>query len=103
LPRGQCASAYAKVKQLKSVIGWVTKNLLFRVPPCSGRHVKLLVPAAFAVGSTHQPELSLCVILKERLCPTSRDINMTMMMMMMSEMAARGNILYASAILPGIK
>ncbi|RVE53862.1 hypothetical protein evm_001524 [Chilo suppressalis] len=28
------------------VIGWVTKNLLSRVPPCFGRHVKPLVPAA---------------------------------------------------------
>jgi hypothetical protein len=28
-------------------------HLLFRVPPCFGRHVKLLVPAAFAVVSTH--------------------------------------------------
>jgi hypothetical protein len=34
-----------------SVIGWVTKNLLSRVPPCIGRHVKLLVLAAFAVVS----------------------------------------------------
>jgi hypothetical protein len=29
------------------------QNLLFRTPPCSGRHVKLLGPAAFAVLSTH--------------------------------------------------
>jgi hypothetical protein len=28
-------------------------NLLSRAPPCFGRHVKLLVPAAFAVVSTH--------------------------------------------------
>jgi hypothetical protein len=29
------------------------QNLLFRDPPCFGRHVKLLVPAAFAVVSIH--------------------------------------------------
>jgi hypothetical protein len=43
----------AEVKQRWSVIGWVTKNLLTLVPPCFGRHVKLLVPAAFAVVSTY--------------------------------------------------
>jgi hypothetical protein len=48
--------AIAEVKQRCSVIGWVTKNLLSRAPPCFGRHVKPLVPAAFAV-STHQPAL----------------------------------------------
>jgi hypothetical protein len=48
----------------------------------------LLVPAAFAVVSTHQPALgprgfgpfSLCVIHKEGLCPSSGDINRLMMM-----------------------
>jgi hypothetical protein len=35
----------------------VTKYLLSRAPPCFRRHVKLLVPAAFAVVSTHQPAL----------------------------------------------
>jgi hypothetical protein len=30
----------AKVKHRWSVIGWVTKNLLFQDPPCFGRHVK---------------------------------------------------------------
>jgi hypothetical protein len=34
-------------------IGWVTKNLLSRAPPCFGRHVKPLVPVAFAIVSTH--------------------------------------------------
>jgi hypothetical protein len=29
------------------------QNLLSRAPPCFGRHVKLLVPAVFAVVSTH--------------------------------------------------
>jgi hypothetical protein len=28
--------AFAEVKQRWSVIGWVTKNLLYRVPPCFG-------------------------------------------------------------------
>jgi hypothetical protein len=49
--------AIVKVKQSWSVIGWVTKNVLFRVPPCFGRHVKPLVPAAFADVSTHHPVL----------------------------------------------
>jgi hypothetical protein len=57
--------------------------------PCFGRHVKPLVPAAFAVVSTHQPALGLrgglwpvllCVIHKEGLCPSSGDINRLMMM-----------------------
>jgi hypothetical protein len=41
-------------KQRWSVIGWVTKNLLIGAPPCFGRHVKPLLPAAFAVVSTYQ-------------------------------------------------
>jgi hypothetical protein len=49
--------AIAEVKQRWSVIGWATKNLLSRARPCFGRHVKPLVPAAFAVVSTHQPAL----------------------------------------------
>jgi hypothetical protein len=51
--------AIAQVKQRWSVIGWVTKNLLSRAPPCFGRHVKLLVPAAFAVVNIHQLALGL--------------------------------------------
>jgi hypothetical protein len=42
-----------EVKQRWSVIGWET-NLLFRTPPCFEKHVKPLVPAAFAVVSTHR-------------------------------------------------
>jgi hypothetical protein len=43
-------------------------------PPCFGRHVKLLVPAAFAVIGTHQsvqePRGGLWAVLhKEGLCP----------------------------------
>jgi hypothetical protein len=49
--------AIAETKQRWSDIGWVTKNLLSRSPPCFGRHVMPLVPAAFAVVSTHQPAL----------------------------------------------
>jgi hypothetical protein len=49
--------AIAKVKQLWLVIEWVTKNLLPRAPPCFGRHVKPLIPAAFTVVSAHQPAL----------------------------------------------
>jgi hypothetical protein len=29
------------------------QNLLSRAPPCFGRHVKLLVPAAFALVSSY--------------------------------------------------
>jgi hypothetical protein len=39
------------------VFGWVTKNVLSRATPCFERHVKRLVPAAFAVVSTNQPAL----------------------------------------------
>jgi hypothetical protein len=64
----------------------VTKNLLSRAPPCFGRHVKPLVPVAFAVVSTLQPALGpcggLCVIHKEGLCPSSGDINRLMIVMM---------------------
>jgi hypothetical protein len=49
--------AIAEAKQNWLVIGWVTKNLLSRAPPCFGRHVKPLVPAVFAVFSTHQSAL----------------------------------------------
>jgi hypothetical protein len=47
----------AEVKQCWLVIGWVTKNLLSRAPPCFGRHVKPLVPAVFEVVGTHKPVL----------------------------------------------
>jgi hypothetical protein len=49
--------AIAEVMQRWSVIGWVTKNLLSRVLPCFGRHVKPLIPAACVVVSTHQSAL----------------------------------------------
>jgi hypothetical protein len=67
--------AFAEVKQRWSVIGWVTKNLLPQAP-CFGRHVKPIVPAAFAVVSP----FSVCVIHKEGLCLNSGDINTLMMM-----------------------
>jgi hypothetical protein len=52
---GQAVSAIAEAKHWSQwpIIGWVTKNLLSRPPPCFGRHVKLLVPVAFAIVSTH--------------------------------------------------
>jgi hypothetical protein len=72
----------------------VTKNVLCRAPPCFGRHVKPLVPAAFAVVSTHQSALPprggiwavllMCspyVIHKEGLYPSSEVINRLMTMM----------------------
>jgi hypothetical protein len=68
---GRCAQrAIAEAKQ------WMgDQNLLSRAPPFFGRHVKLLVSAAFAVVSTHQLALgvvgynpfSLCVVHKEGL------------------------------------
>jgi hypothetical protein len=77
--------AIAEVKQCWSVIGWVTKNLLSQAPPCFGRHVKPLVPAAFAVVSTHHwasvvgyGPFFLCVVHKEGLRPSSGDINSLM-------------------------
>jgi hypothetical protein len=75
--------AIVEVKQRWSVIGWVTKNLLRRAPPCFGRHVKPLVPAAptnlhWARVVGYGP-FSLCVIHKEGLSPSSGDINRLMM------------------------
>jgi hypothetical protein len=69
--------AITEVKQRWSVIGWVTKILLFRSSPCCGRHVKPLIPAVFAVASTYQPALGprggLCPIL--RMCnPKGRPV-----------------------------
>jgi hypothetical protein len=78
-PRGQCVRrTIAEAKQCWSVIGCLTKNLLSWAPPCFGRNVKPLVPAAFAVVST---PFSLCVIHKEGLGPSSGDISRLMMMM----------------------
>jgi hypothetical protein len=48
----------AEVKRRWSVIVWVTKYLLSSNPPCFGRHVKLLVLAAFAIISTHSRVLT---------------------------------------------
>jgi hypothetical protein len=94
---GPAVSAFRRVitevKQRWSVIGWVTKNLLSRAPPCFARHVKPLVPAAFAGISTNPHwvlvvdygPFFLCVIHKEGLCPSSGNINrLTMMMMILS-------------------
>jgi hypothetical protein len=56
-PRWVNQRAIAEDKQSWSIIGWVTKNLLCRAPPCFGRHVKPVVLAAFVVVITHQPAL----------------------------------------------
>jgi hypothetical protein len=56
---GVLRRAIAEVKLRWSVIRWVTKNVLSRTPPCFGRLVKPLVPATFAVVSTHQPALGV--------------------------------------------
>jgi hypothetical protein len=71
----------------------VTKNLLSGVPPCFGRHVKALVPTAFAVVSTHESAMGrrgglwpvLLVCKPEGLCPSCGDNNRLMMMMMTPE------------------
>jgi hypothetical protein len=76
-----------KLSKRWSVIRWVTKNVS-RAPSCFGKHVEPLVPAAFAVVSTHHHALgprgglypSLCVILKEGLCSNSGGINRLMKM-----------------------
>jgi hypothetical protein len=82
--------AIAEVKQRWSLIGGVTKNLLSGALPCFGRHVKRLVPAAFAslaLNNQHWGRVvgivpfCLCVIHKDDLCPSSGNINMLMMMM----------------------
>jgi hypothetical protein len=64
--------AIAEVKQHWSVIEWVTKHFLSRAPPCFGRHVKLLVPAA---GSPYVQSIG------KAMCLSSGDINKLMMMM----------------------
>jgi hypothetical protein len=75
--------AITEFKQHWSVIGWVTKNLLSRASPCFGRHVKPLVPIAFAVVSVCYGRGGLWpVIHKEGLCPSSGDINRLMVKMM---------------------
>jgi hypothetical protein len=75
----------SKAKHRWSDVGKVTKNLLSLAPPCVD---KPLVPAAFAVFSTHQPAqgpcgglwpVTLCVIHMEGLSPSSGDINRLMM------------------------
>jgi hypothetical protein len=52
-PRSGLWRVIVEVKQSWSVIGWVTKILLSRAPPCFGRYVKPLALAAFADVSTH--------------------------------------------------
>jgi hypothetical protein len=83
--------AIAKVKQHWSVIGWVTKNLLSRTPPCFGTRIKPLDRLQLQSLAPINPHwtrvvgygpFSLCVIHKEGLCPSSRGINGLMMMMM---------------------
>jgi hypothetical protein len=71
--------AIAEVKQRWSVIGWVTKNLLSRAPPCFGRLVKPLVQTVNRGRRGGLWPFSLCVIHKEGLCPSSGDINRLMM------------------------
>jgi hypothetical protein len=87
-PRIALRRAITEVKQRWSVVGWVAKNLLYRAPSCFGRHVKPLVPVAFASTIPHWAHVvdgpfSLCVINKEGLCFSSGVINRLMMVMML--------------------
>jgi hypothetical protein len=81
--------AIAEVKQHWSVVGWVTQNLLSQAPPCFGMHVKQLALLHLQSLTPTNPHwagvvgygpFSLCVILKEGLCPSSGDIDRLMMM-----------------------
>jgi hypothetical protein len=45
--------AIAVVKQIRSDIGWVTKNILSRAPPCFGRRVKTLYFQSLASTYPH--------------------------------------------------
>jgi hypothetical protein len=48
---GPTVRAIAEAKH-REQMPWIGENLLSRAPPCFGRHVKPLVPAAFAVVCT---------------------------------------------------
>jgi hypothetical protein len=85
--------AIAEIRQLGSVIGWVTKNLLSRAPTSFGRHGKPLVPAALQSLAHTNPHwarvvgygpfsLFPCVIHKEGLFVSSGDINRLMMILL---------------------
>jgi hypothetical protein len=80
--RSALRRAIAEDKQRWSVIGWATKNVLSRAPPCLRRRVKPLVTAEYAAVSTHQlalgPRGGLWPVLL--LCPIKGDINRLMMM-----------------------
>jgi hypothetical protein len=71
-----------------SFIGWVTKILFPRVPPRFGRHVKPLHLQSLALTDPHWAcvvgygPVPLCLILKEGLSPSNRDINRLVMMIM---------------------
>jgi hypothetical protein len=62
----------------------VTKNVLSLAPLCFGRHVKPLVPAAFAGRVVRYGPFPLCVIHKEGMCPSSENINRQMLMYVMA-------------------
>jgi hypothetical protein len=63
-PGGQCVRrTIAEAKQHWSVIRWVTKNVISRVRPCFGRHVKPLIQAVFAHQSTLGPRSGLWPVL----------------------------------------
>jgi hypothetical protein len=60
-PRGQNARrAIVEIKQRKVGNRKVDQDLFPSASLCFGRHVKVVVPAAFAVFRTHQSALSLC-------------------------------------------
>jgi hypothetical protein len=79
----------------RAMLSWAVIDRKFRAPPYFRRHVKPLAPAVFAIVSTPKPNWArvvgygpcfLCVIHKEGMCPSSRDINRLMMMTSFIEM-----------------
>jgi hypothetical protein len=80
--------AIVEAKQRWSAIGWVTKNLLSRAPPCFGSRCSRLYLQSIAPTNPHWARVVgygpffLCVIHKKGLCPSIGDINGLMMMMM---------------------
>jgi hypothetical protein len=55
--RSSMAPRSRKLSNVGQSVGWVAKTLLSLALRCFGRHVKPLVPAAFAIVSIHQPAL----------------------------------------------
>jgi hypothetical protein len=77
----------------------VNKHIKLRAPQCFGRHVNPLVPATLQSLAPTNPHWArvvgygpffLCVLHKEALCPSSGEIKMLMMMMMINPLTPMG-------------